>query len=206
MKLVYCVILAQRNFGQWKWPNGVVKYELHSSLTANDLIEVNKAFDIYHKKTCIRFERRLSGEAAYVSIENDPNTCGLASMCRQGGYQFARFGGSCRTAAVIVHELGHTLCFGHENSRADRDNYLSYPCNDAGGKDTGFDTLGLFYDYRSSMHYGCNSCMVPKMADVSTDMCGGDYLSVLDVEKINAFYDCSGEPPISFNLKYNSKA
>lgn len=157
---------------------------------------MNKAFDVYHQKTCIRFQKRSSGEAAYVSIENEPTTCGLAHLCRTGGYQFAQFGGGCRTAAVMVHELGHTICFGHEQSREDRDNYLKFPCpnDNGGGKDIGFDTLGLFYDYKSCMHYGCNDCMVPKMGYVSTSMCGSgqNYLSVLDVEKINGFYDCTG--------------
>lgn len=153
---------------------------------------MNKAFDVYHQKTCIRFQKRASGEAAYVSIEYNPNTCGVAHVCRVGGYQFAQFGGSCRNAAVMVHELGHTLCFGHEQSREDRDNFLNFPCGNAEGKDVGFNTLGLFYDYKSSMHYGCNNCMVPKLADVSTSMCGGDYLSVLDVEKLNSFYECAG--------------
>lgn len=126
-----------------------------------------------------------------MSIENDPNTCGVAHVCRLGGYQYARFGGSCRNAGVMVHELGHTLCFGHEQSRADRDNYLSYPCGSSDGIDQGFNLLGLFYDYKSCMHYGCNDCMKPKMTDVDTSMCGGD-MSVLDVEKFNAFYDCGG--------------
>lgn len=188
-------ISAQRNFGTWgKWPNGIVKYEFHSSLTASDIVEVNKAFDEYHRKTCIRFQKRASGEASYVSIENEPSTCGLAHVCRTGGYQFAQFGGSCRSAGTMVHELGHTLCFGHEQSREDRDNYMEYPCGSGGGKDMGFD-INLFFDYKSVMHYGCDNCMKPKMADVSTSMCGsGGVLSVLDTEKVNAFYDCAGIP------------
>lgn len=145
---------------------------------------------MYHKKTCIRFQQRANGEAAYVSIENEPSVCGLAHVCRGGGYQFAQFGGSCRNAGVMVHELGHSLCFGHEQSREDRDDFLSFPCGSGGGKDTNFD-INLFYDYKSAMHYGCDNCMKPKMTDVSTSMCGGDF-SVLDAEKVNAFYDCPG--------------
>lgn len=89
----------------------------------------------------------------------------------------------------MIHELGHTLCFGHEQSREDRDNYLDFPCGSGGGKDMGFD-IHLFYDYKSAMHYGCDNCMKPKMADVSTAMFG---FSVLDAEKVNAFYDCAGK-------------
>lgn len=194
---------AQRNFGTWgKWPNGIVKYQFHSSLTASDIVEVNKAFDVYHKKTCIRFQQRANGEAGYVSIENEPSVCGLAHVCRGGGYQFAQFGGSCRNAGVMVHELGHSLCFGHEQSRGDRDDYLSFPCGSGGGKDTGFD-INLFYDYKSAMHYGCDNCMKPKMTDVSTSMCGGDF-SVLDAEKVNAFYDCPGIPFMQLYTQFHN--
>lgn len=94
-----------RSFRPWtKWPGGVVKYEFHSSLSANDRTEVQKAFNEYHQKTCIRFVARSPGEAAYVSIEVDNEVCGVANLCRTGGYQFARFGGSCRTSNVMVHE------------------------------------------------------------------------------------------------------
>lgn len=200
---IHFYVSAQRNFAQYpdsykwgKWPNAIVKYELHTSLTSDDIIEVHKAFDEYHRKTCIRFVERSNEEAAYVSIENDPTTCGLANLCMLGGYQFARFGGTCRSAAVMIHELGHTLCFSHEQGRADRDNFLSFPCDSgvgyAGDKAVGFDYLGLFYDYKSSMHYACTDCIVPKMSDVGTSMCNSDVLSVLDVDKINSFYDCAG--------------
>lgn len=61
-----------------KWPGGVVKYEFHSSLNDNDRREAQRAFDDIQSKTCIRFEPRANGEAAYTSIEVDDNVCGLA--------------------------------------------------------------------------------------------------------------------------------
>jgi len=173
-----------------KWPGAVVKYVLHSSLTPEDHIEVSNAFEIYHQKTCIRFEPKTDADEAFVSIENDPETCGLAHVCKGNGYQFARFGGSCRTASVMVHELGHTLCYMHEQDRYDRDNYLRFNGCVPGGKDQD-NTLGMLYDYKSAMHYGCTDCMFPTMNGVTTQMCGGDF-GVLDAEKFNALYNCGG--------------
>lgn len=92
----------------------------------------------------------------------------------------------------MVHELGHTICFGHEQTRKDRDSYVRFPCGNPPGRDDSFDTLGMLYDYKSSMHYGCDSCLVPTKSGVTTSDCGQDNLSVLDVQKINAFYDCPG--------------
>ncbi|CAG7832488.1 unnamed protein product [Allacma fusca] len=117
---------------------------------------------------------------------------------RQGGQQVAKFGGSCINSGVMSHELGHTLCFMHEQSRPDRDDYISWntskctPHEKVNPND--WTTLHLFYDYVSLQHYEgeCyNGCIKPKMSGVSK--CGsGGLPSVLDIEKINAYYDCPG--------------
>lgn len=56
----------------------------------------------------------------------DGNTCGVAHMCMNSGGQWAKFGGGCATAGVMVHELGHTLCMGHEQTRLDRDDWITF--------------------------------------------------------------------------------
>lgn len=146
----------------------------------------------------MRFQPREPEDNDYVEILRDDTTCGLAHVCRIGGPQFAKFGGGCISAAVMSHELGHTLCFGHEQTRPDRDDWISWNTNicEPHGKDNpdDFSTLDLFYDYVSLQHYEgeCyNGCIIPKVPGV-TKCGGGDDLSVIDAEKINAFYGCEG--------------
>ncbi|ODM89431.1 Zinc metalloproteinase nas-1 [Orchesella cincta] len=103
------------------WPNGVVTYKLHSSLTLEDTSEVLKAFDEFQKRTCIKFEPWQEGEIDFVSIEVDDNVCGFANVCKIGGPQVAKFGKNCRNMKTMVHQLAHALCFGHEHQRGDRD-------------------------------------------------------------------------------------
>jgi len=189
--------IGTTSFGQGtKWPNGVVKYELHSSLSAADRTEVQKAFDEYHRKTCIRFVQRSPGEAAYTSIERDEAVCGLGHICRTGEYQFAKFGGGCRNADVMIHELGHNLCMGHEQQRSDRDTFLHFPgCsgNDVPGKNTNYNNLNSMYDFASRMHYQCNWCPGGWPRNSNIKKCGHSAgLSVLDANKINDFYNCGG--------------
>ncbi|ODM89779.1 Zinc metalloproteinase nas-1 [Orchesella cincta] len=62
----------------------------------------------------------------YVNIEINETTCGYSNVCRLGGYQFAQFGQNCRNMNTMIHELGHSLCLGHEHQRQDRNFYLEF--------------------------------------------------------------------------------
>lgn len=121
----------------------------------------------------------------------------MAQLCMVGGRQWVKI--KWRVAKLITHELLHTLCFHHEQSRADRDKYLDTSgsgCNIEklnNPAEEPYSLLGLFYDYVSAMHYPCDSCLVAKMPWVGNNCWNADdgALSVLDVEKINMFYGCT---------------
>ncbi|KAJ6648309.1 Zinc metalloproteinase nas-7 [Pseudolycoriella hygida] len=180
------------------WPNARVPYTLDPGFDDNQRVLVARAIENYHSKTCVRFEPRQPEDPDFVEILRDDTTCGVAHVCRIGGPQFAKFGGGCISAPVMTHELGHTLCFGHEQTRPDRDDWISWNtsiCNPHGiDNPNDFTTLDLLYDYVSLQHYEgeCyNGCIIPKVPGV-TKCGGGADVSVLDVEKINAFYNCGG--------------
>lgn len=111
----------------------------------------------------------------------------------------ARFCPTCTNAGTQIHEMGHALCFGHEQARNDRDDYLSSD-NCIEGKYEHING-GHLYDYLSIMHYGCNDrCLVPKLNGVARCGSPSDRLSVLDAEKLNDMYKCTGK---FYSKKYN---
>ncbi|CAL8147147.1 unnamed protein product [Orchesella dallaii] len=185
---------ANTRIGQL-WPNGIVKYKFHSSLTLRDMYEVKKAFEEFHSKTCVRFEPWKEGDRDFVSIEVDNRICGKSKVCKIGGYQYARFGNECRTMSAMVHELGHTLCLAHEHQRSDRDNYLNFRNCSENPRKLPNTRHSSVYDYASQMHYECNFCGGGWATAGDIRRCGPDFssgLSILDVEVINSLYNCQG--------------
>ncbi|ODM96988.1 Zinc metalloproteinase nas-1 [Orchesella cincta] len=185
------------------WPNGVVRYKLHSSLTLDDTSEVLKAFDEFHKKTCIQFKPWQERDTDFVSIEVDDNVCGFANVCKIGGWQVAKFGKDCRNMKTMVHQLAHTLCLGHEHQRLDRDQFLNYSsCSSNPRKVESLKRPTSLYNYASQMHSKCGSCDrgMPNEGKIHSSstknvICGPDAspgLSVLDVDNINYLYNCQG--------------
>lgn len=69
---------------------------------------------------------------------------------------------------IVEHEIGHAIGFWHEQSRADRDGFVTIITgNIISGLAYNFDkkavsevnNYGVAYDYRSVMHYGPTVCI-----------------------------------------------
>ena len=116
---------------------------------------------------------------------NYEKKCHVLNRCwsyvgKQGGDQKLSIGVSwqpyCKYKGVLLHELGHSIGFWHEQTRPDRDsyvrivwenmitsaylNFLRYSSNEV-------DSLSIPYDYASIMHYPSN---VSLQASILTDI------------------------------------
>ena len=147
-----CVIVGS----QYRWPNRLIPYTIDSGLP--NQARVTDAIQHWEDNTPIRFKVRDS-ETAYVTFISDPEGC-WSYVGRQGNQQHIGLAAGCSTGNCI-HEIGHAVGLWHEQSREDRDSFVTIHWeNIEADKAHNFnqqiadgDDVGP-YDYDSLMHYG----------------------------------------------------
>uniref|UniRef100_A0A663E6K8 Metalloendopeptidase n=1 Tax=Aquila chrysaetos chrysaetos TaxID=223781 RepID=A0A663E6K8_AQUCH len=164
-----------------------------------------KAFEQYRLKTCIDF-KPWEGEKNYISVFKGSG-CWSSVGNRQEGLQQLSIGANCDRIGTIQHEFLHALGFWHEQSRFDRDDYVSIIWDRIQpGKDHNFikyddttsDSLNVPYDYTSVMHYSQNAFRNGTEPTIITNI--PDFMDVIgqrmdfsdyDLQKLNRLYNCS---------------
>lgn len=148
---------------QYRWPNGRVPYEINPNLPNQQ--RVTDAIAHWEANTSIRFPLRAAGNADqfpnYVTFSDAGGCWSMVGM--QGGGQTISLGPNCSVGNAI-HEIGHAVGLWHEQSREDRDLFVTIRFeNIQDGMSHNFnqhitdgDDLGL-YDYGSVMHYPRNA-------------------------------------------------
>uniref|UniRef100_A0A3Q1HR52 Metalloendopeptidase n=1 Tax=Anabas testudineus TaxID=64144 RepID=A0A3Q1HR52_ANATE len=189
---------------KYRWPT-TVPYYLEDSLEMNAKGVILKAFDQYRLKTCIDFAP-WKGEENYISVFKGSGCFSKVGNRRVGKQQLS-IGSNCDRLGTVEHEFLHALGFWHEQSRADRDDYVDIMWDRIEpGKEHNFNTyddtvssaLGVPYDYGSVMHYSKTSfnigseptivTKIPQFIDVIGQRMG---FSASDLTKLNRLYNCT---------------
>uniref|UniRef100_A0A0N5BRM2 Zinc metalloproteinase n=1 Tax=Strongyloides papillosus TaxID=174720 RepID=A0A0N5BRM2_STREA len=173
-----------------------------------DVDLVDKALKAMQNETCIRFEKQAkipSGEPGLKFVKG--NGCwSYVGRTEENKFQDVSIGYGCTTFGTVQHETMHALGSTHEQSRADRDQYLtiltenmlpSLLYNYEQLNISNAITYNVKYDYGSEMQYPRDSfskngkdTMMPKN-DIFNKTLGIDSgLSFLDIKLVNLHY-CS---------------
>ncbi len=192
--------------GVRKWTNGVVYYVI-SGLSASVRSELQKSFDEWTSKTNVTFKERTN-QPNYVTISSSGSNSnsGVATLGMNGSRGFIRLG-TRATAVVIIHEIGHTLGYIHEQNRSDRDNFIriNFENIQNGAEDQFFKSnsatlLTGQFDINSTMMYGSFTFSKngrPTITDLNGNLLPQRQarISTLDVEGTNSLYPSSDGNP-----------
>ncbi|XP_078052774.1 seminal metalloprotease 1 [Augochlora pura] len=186
-----------------RWPAGIVPYYIKEEEFDEEEIKLIKdAMEEYHESTCLRFRPYEKTDTDYITIQGKMSGCWSLVGRHDRGQELNLQSPGCVHHGVIVHELMHAVGFYHQQSAADRDQWVAINwTNVKPGKEHNFNKydnrtvtdFGIGYDYTSVMHYSSYAfskngepTITPKKKGVKLGQRKG--LSGKDVLKLQAMY------------------
>lgn len=185
------------------WPGGIIPYEIDATVTPKKREYILWAVAKVNN-SALTVRPRLPHEKDYIQFTESGGSYGCSAyLGRVGGAQAVRVR-SCARGSVI-HEVLHAAGFYHEQSRNDRDNYVTIMWDEmfsssrsAFEKSSGRSRDIGPYDYGSVMHYSAKAFSRTGRPTIVTKVPGARIgqrkdLSPLDRAAIATLY--SGAPP-----------
>lgn len=191
---------------KFRWPNGIVPYVIEGEFEEKHIDKIYRAMETYYNVTngCIQFIPQTN-EEAYVRITSENSGCHSQVGHHKKSQKVNLDTHGCFSKiGIVLHELLHALGFEHEQSRWDRDEYVTI--NWEYIKESGLSAFkmseedyatgfGFPYDYGSVMHYsrkafGNHGNETISPIDPATHIGQRNNLSEIDLGKLIKMYKC----------------
>ncbi|XP_062954380.1 meprin A subunit alpha [Cynocephalus volans] len=187
---------------RWKFP---IPYILADDLDLNAKATILYALEMFRLKSCVDF-KPYEGESSYIIFQQLDGCWSYVGDHHEG--QTISIGEGCAYKAIIEHEILHALGFYHEQSRTDRDDYVTIWWDEIiSGYENNFDIyddslitdLNTPYDYESVMHYAPYSfnknegvpTITTKIPAFNSIIGQRLDFSAIDLERLNRMYNCT---------------
>lgn len=197
--------VSRGSINKGMWRGGIMYYTIDRSLSRNSraMSAIRAGMKMWTDTTCIQFKEGR-GNTGYAHFQGGGGCSSYVGAT--GGRQPITLASGCWRPGIVAHEIGHALGFYHEQSRPDRDDYVTiYRQNIVRGMEFNFnkysrskiDSLGTPYDYRSVMHYDSKAFSKNGRPTIAAKKQGvklgnRDHLSRIDIQQMNLLYKCSG--------------
>ncbi|KAJ3591738.1 hypothetical protein NHX12_006870 [Muraenolepis orangiensis] len=188
-----------------------IAYRLAPQYTETETKVIKKGMENIEEGTCVRFVPRTH-QRDYLDIQSKSG-CWSYLGVRGGRQTVSLQTPHCMRAGVTSHELMHAMGFVHEQSRVDRDNYVTIMWNNIwrdrlrNFEKFKTDNMNLPYDFGSIMHFGQYAysedgqpTIVPK-GNANARLGLASAPSHIDKMKINSLYKCGLRPPRGMSFK-----
>ncbi len=188
----------------YRWPNATIPYVLSSSHPIAAII--TEAIQYINSNTNLCVEPRTT-QADYIEFTSGKGCSSFVG--KQGGKQVVKLGSNCSKGNAI-HELSHAAGLFHEQSRQDRDTYVTINTgNIEEGRASNFEKYTIRYsgsdlgdyDFGSIMHYGPTAFSKNGNPTIESKTPGKSFgqrngLSAGDISGLNGIYPtaCTGTP------------
>ncbi|CAH1794869.1 unnamed protein product, partial [Owenia fusiformis] len=224
-------VINRKYWGTYLWTDGIVPYEFQEDkylavdeLTRNLTLEaiewLNDQSAIFGK-ACLQIRPKTPSDVDFIRFESRSGC--FADVAKRGRGQIVSLGPGCAKKGVIAHEILHVLGFYHEQSRTDRDEYISVQWDNVkDGQNENFlirqpiyitDKDITDYDFDSIMHYSAYAfnkesglkTIIPKDNKLPKGILMGQrtHFSENDLKEIREMYGCTG--PNGETYEDNSK-
>lgn len=192
----------------FKWPNGEIPFRFADDYPEEFRDPVRKAVEVFSDITCMKVYEADNPTGDHVIVRDNAGCTSMVGRCKDCiGFQSLSLSQECIYDAAIQHEFMHAAGLQHEQSRPDRDDYITINWDNLKDRrDATFSKTDRVvkeqnrpspYDYYSVMHYeyyyGAKDFMVPVMSakDPKYRNIGTrNIITELDKQKLQSMYPC----------------